>query len=524
MHEVTGIDLFSSDCHIRYIVTVQALAEGWDCSFAYVLFTVANLNSATAVEQILGRVLRMPYGRPQAHPELCRAYAIATSDSFSNTANTLADALVENGFERFLAQQVLVTSPLQLTPEQIRDRTTQVSQPPIFSSLPASVRSSINFNPADLTLTLLTTPTEWEQEHIRNSFTSPQDRELVDELCARLRATGTPTTSVEPRRPVTIPQLTIELGSGRHVLDDSLLQAAWGDISDETLVAVASEELSISGAQGGTGTIDVGNEGRISIRSLSDDLAYQQSLLEGVPNWSLRDLALWIDRSISHPDLPREQAVSLINSTLNLTLVRQGVSLERLITDRFRLRSSVARVLDRLRSNARKIRWDRLIEDSQNIAVDSKVVFEYRPEVDFYPATSFYEGRYVFQSHFYPKVGELGSNGEEFDCACLIDSMAEVDTWVRNLSRRSSTSFWLQTSTDKFFPDFVARLKDERILVVEYKRRSDMESTDTLEKSRLGNVWATGSSGKCLFAVVTAESMDAVLRRLVFRPNVPSST
>jgi type III restriction enzyme len=29
-----GIDLFSPDCPIDYIITVEALKEGWDCSFA----------------------------------------------------------------------------------------------------------------------------------------------------------------------------------------------------------------------------------------------------------------------------------------------------------------------------------------------------------------------------------------------------------------------------------------------------------------------------------------------------------
>src|SRR5207248_275907 len=45
---------------LRIIITVQALREGWDCSFAYVLCALAEQNSARSVEQILGRVLRMP--------------------------------------------------------------------------------------------------------------------------------------------------------------------------------------------------------------------------------------------------------------------------------------------------------------------------------------------------------------------------------------------------------------------------------------------------------------------------------
>ena len=54
-----GVDLFDRDCPVRFIITQQALKEGWDCSFAYVLCSVAEQKSPRAVEQLLGRVLRL---------------------------------------------------------------------------------------------------------------------------------------------------------------------------------------------------------------------------------------------------------------------------------------------------------------------------------------------------------------------------------------------------------------------------------------------------------------------------------
>ena len=52
--------LFDRECKVRFIITQQALKEGWDCSFAYVLCSVAEQKSPRAVEQLLGRVLRLP--------------------------------------------------------------------------------------------------------------------------------------------------------------------------------------------------------------------------------------------------------------------------------------------------------------------------------------------------------------------------------------------------------------------------------------------------------------------------------
>ena len=52
--------LTSENCPIRYIITKQALQEGWDCSFAYVLTILANPSSKTALTQLVGRILRQP--------------------------------------------------------------------------------------------------------------------------------------------------------------------------------------------------------------------------------------------------------------------------------------------------------------------------------------------------------------------------------------------------------------------------------------------------------------------------------
>ena len=42
---------------------------------------------------------------------------------------------------------------------------------------------------------------------------------------------------------------------------------------------------------------------------------------------------------------------------------------------------------------------------------------------------------------------------------------------------------WLPTSTDRFYPDFVAMLQDGRIFVVEYKGADRMDTGDTREKT-----------------------------------------
>jgi len=46
INEIKGIDLMSKECEVRYIITINALKEGWDCPFAYILASLAHLGFA----------------------------------------------------------------------------------------------------------------------------------------------------------------------------------------------------------------------------------------------------------------------------------------------------------------------------------------------------------------------------------------------------------------------------------------------------------------------------------------------
>lgn len=72
--EIENIDLLSATCPIRYLITKQALQEGWDCPFAYVLTSLANSQSETAMTQLIGRVLRQPFAVKTGFHELDECY------------------------------------------------------------------------------------------------------------------------------------------------------------------------------------------------------------------------------------------------------------------------------------------------------------------------------------------------------------------------------------------------------------------------------------------------------------------
>ena len=99
-NDLNGVDLFSNSCKIRYIITVNALAEGWDCSFAYILISVANIGSRIAVEQIIGRIMRMPFAKRKEEEDLNRSYVFASARNFNEAANEIIEGLESHGYSK----------------------------------------------------------------------------------------------------------------------------------------------------------------------------------------------------------------------------------------------------------------------------------------------------------------------------------------------------------------------------------------------------------------------------------------
>lgn len=98
--DLKAVDLMSAGCKIRYIITVNALKEGWDCPFAYILASLANKTSRVDVEQILGRILRQPYAKRHTAQLLNTSYVLTSSNDFHATLESIVAGLNKSGFSR----------------------------------------------------------------------------------------------------------------------------------------------------------------------------------------------------------------------------------------------------------------------------------------------------------------------------------------------------------------------------------------------------------------------------------------
>ncbi len=243
--------------------------------------------------------------------------------------------------------------------------------------------------------------------------------------------------------------------------------------------------------------IDVTDREKIQQRFLAET-DRQQRLLETSAAWPAAKLIVAIARSFSHE--------ALTDAEMDIWLQRviagqekRGVALEQMTAHRHRLFKAVSARVNELEKLNRKKVYETLLfgDGSGTVHVTLASVFTFAPGK--YPVGDRYHGLQL-PRHYYKEIGAM--NGEEVQCAQVIAHDARVGCWVRNLEREPKLSFWIQTSTDKFYPDFVAKLTNGKTLAVEYKGLDRATTDDTKEKERLGKLWEERSGGQCFFEMV----------------------
>lgn len=173
--DIGNTDLMSPECPIRYIITVNALKEGWDCPFAYILASLANKTSRVDVEQILGRILRQPYAKTHSAPLLNTSYVLTCSNDFHSTLDSIVVGLNKSGFSRKdyrLAEEL----PEQENTNQIAIGQVSRSQEDLFQDEDKDSFADIN-------------PLEVQQAISRDSNGESNDTSAVsDEVAAMIEA------------------------------------------------------------------------------------------------------------------------------------------------------------------------------------------------------------------------------------------------------------------------------------------------------------------------------------------------
>ncbi|MCC7189811.1 MAG: DEAD/DEAH box helicase family protein [Anaerolineales bacterium] len=504
--ELDGINLLDKNNKIDFVITVEALKEGWDCPFAYVFCSVATVHSKKDIEQILGRVLRMPYASKRTQEELNRAYAHVSEDSWKNAVPELQDRMISMGFEAQEANQAIVPQP-RLFPE---DETGQLHLPQPVKVILSAQPDLSKFTADELKQVSTIQLGKNEIEYKISGEITPElteklilaapkkDRELVQKTIAVQQA-QLPRTPSQRGEKFEVPQLCLWVdGQWEVATKDWFLDPRDWDLLKYP-AGLSENEFSIK-EEANQWLIDVKDK-RLTTKFLGSETLFD---LSGAPtNWTINQLSQELERKIRPPYLRQEVLLEHLRRTLVFLTEKRKIPLSDLARARYILEKQ-------LRDKIKSYYDDAMAKGYQASLFDAKAKVETNFEVEFsYPADPFqyaanwhYKGRHIFNKNYYPMIGELESEGEEFECAQAIDRNSSVHCWVRNLSKRDN-SFRLPTSTDYFYPDFLALLNDGRTLVVEYKGAHLIEYEQ--EKANIGELWEKKSKGKgnglFLFAV-----------------------
>lgn len=507
--ELDGVDVFAPATPLRYIITVQALREGWDCPFAYVLCSLQPLSSATAVEQLLGRVLRMPYARRRGRESLNRAYAHVCEATFAHAATALVDRLVSGmGFEALdVASMIAPQMPLFDATQPMP------ALPPVTTILEVSNAdglqhaAGVTIAPAPGGKGSLVTITGHVDETVERLLLaaerSEKKRELISQKVTQHNAVVAAETAPSMRG---VPFAPVPPLGYRFEAQAPLFPLECEAVLENVDLNLLAQAVSLPGFQ----VVEQDNAFEIyldqqkQIKMRSADVG--QLALDGVNvNITTDDLVRWLNREVRQPDIVQAHLLAYLNAVVNYLLNEQRVSLNTLARLRFNLARRINAQIADMREAAAKTQFQQLVLDG-GWKVEPDWVHTFKFEQGSYPAPagSRYAGRWEFKNHYYPVVASLKDKGEEFECARFIDRHAKVKHWVRNLEQEPF-GFCFPTSKGRFFPDFIAELEDGRLAVIEYKGGHLRNDPYEIEKRKVGELWAAGSGGKCVFRFVYIE-------------------
>jgi type III restriction enzyme len=518
---IEGRDLSAIDELIRFIITKQALKEGWDCPFAYVFGSVAKVSSSKDVEQLLGRVLRMPNVKRKEKNELNKAYAFVSSDNFYNTAKNLEDSLISAGFTAKEASELIEVAPAQFTLGKFFGNIqVEVKELPDLSGLDETIKNKIEIDLETKSIVIKEEITELEKEAIKNTFTSESDKEKIDQAYQEIKSFIDKTTSPQKRGIVfSVPQLLIDFDSEFRVFDEEvLLPADWNLAAcDKTLT---EDEFPTKVDSGTKGLIDIDSKGNTYTYNAS---TIQEELSSLIISSAMdkNGLIQWLVKECRHQSIPYAQIIVFISSLVDELIDKRSLHIEHLVFMRFKLKDSVKRKILKLYQDAKKKGYEELLFTQTDIVKEEISRFKLGEDFVFpslYPANTYYNGSFKFSKHFHDHIADM--NNEEAECAFNIDSNPNVDFWIRNLERQEFYAFWLQTSTDKFYPDFIVKLTDGTIVIVEYKGSDRYSNEDSKEKKQLGDFYEGVSGGKSRFVMLNGKEWNLLKSKLSIESKV----
>lgn len=509
--ELDGIDLFDPACIIDHVITIDALKEGWDCSFAYVFCSLASIKSGGAVEQLLGRVLRMPFAVRRSSEELNRAYAHVSEKNFFEAAEGLKDRLTQMGFDERTALEAIVEQPESFDWREDQPLFTRPELPVLrleerpdqsgWSDAMVAATRIADDGAGGVAMTFDTAAPDEVLREVAAAVSTPQTTPMaaVEAFLVQRAAALSP---AEKGAVLELPRLAIKR--------DGQLDLVW----PETLVDVggwnlADVDTSLPGfaLTDRPDTFEMDVDGDQVVYARIDAAA--ELALDDATDWDASALSRWLDRTTRQRDVAQPIFLEYCRRVVEGVAAR--IPLAQLVRGKYALRRAIIARVAQLRREAGERGVQLLLGDITPVLALGDNGFSFS-KAGYDPRTP-YSGPWRPRKHLFAQVGDLKHGGEEWMAAVAIDDHPAVKHWVRNVDR-TAWSYALPTSTDLFYPDFVGELTDGRKLIVEYKGADRTDNADSREKRNIGVRLQEVSGGDVVFLWAELDRGGGVTRQI----------
>ncbi|PZX11340.1 type III restriction enzyme [Breznakibacter xylanolyticus] len=537
LDELKGINLMAKDCEVRYIITVNALKEGWDCPNAYILASLADKSSAVDVEQILGRVLRQPHVTKHQSPLLNLSFVLSASSKFQETLDNIVKALQDSGFskEDYYAEE---EPEVELT-------NNEVLQQELFGTSPVSSGNSedgkvpvdeinideIDFDPnVELDSNQIGSTTDIVKqitqkgesegksfEQKAESYTEDNTDYLLREIGKQPKKYRIEDPFVDVVNDLAIPQFyrkvpadelhdTImfeELKQEEQLLNRNSLLKGFKLASKSTEINfddTATEVFQVDYNE----SKHTATKQKVSIRAKA---ILVDTILAKPKENQIKDITQLIVRKlgdmtpISHEDITKY--VTRVFEDLNNDQIRD------IINNEFLYISKIKAKVRELESEYAREQFQKLL-DTNNILV--KPSFKFPNELtQISPSIAIDKSLYE---------AEASMNGFEQEVIMNIASLENVAFWHRNVEKRG---FALNGFESNHYPDFIIFTRNGNLILIETKG-DHLDNDESRAKNLLGKKWAEKAGDNFKYFMVfqkkevpdtyTAQSITEIVRML----------
>ncbi len=483
--ELKGVNLLDKNCPVRYVITINALKEGWDCPFAYILASLADRSSPVDVTQILGRILRQPYVMKHSDPLLNLSYVITASTKFNETLQNIIKGLKESGFSEKdyrekdampEEEKTKIETTIEIKTEELPFNTNKIS----FST---EKGNSIISPPSIKEIETIAISESAEIEKQIAEFDNNSSTQIFSDVGIKIKEYGMRQNVAELAKVILLPKfvfLTDNLSifnsesDGLELLDRSTLLGGF-KLSEKDI------DIPFDGITSELYKIDIeqtkSDESKMSafkLENSSDQQRLNEFILAKPRESQIKDITHQVMQQIGkiYP-IPDQQIKKYINRILE-------------DKDAEQLKDFIQRKLtytDKIKQHINKL--SDIHAEKQFIEYKVIGLIKTKPSWPFPKAIIPSKISGDIGNSLYVHEGDMNSLEEEF--ILKIAGCSNIAFWHRNLSR--GKGFSLNGYKSNHYPDFIIVTKKKIVILAETKG-SDRDNSDSVEKLQLGKVWA----------------------------------